>query len=44
MLHTNGTIKENFDSIKEINGRSTGRDQREKDFADIRAFNNASAI
>jgi len=42
--HTNGTIKENLDSINEINGRSTDPDQSLKDFSEIRAFNSASVI
>lgn len=41
---TNGTIKENFDSINETSGRSNGPDQRLKDLVDTRAFNNASVI
>lgn len=41
---TNGEINENFDSINEISGRSTGPDQRLKDLVDTRAFNNASMI
>lgn len=42
--HTNGAIKENFDNINEINGRSTGPDQYLKDFLDIRAFKSVSVI
>lgn len=41
---TNGIINENFDSIKEISGRSHGLDQRLKDLVDTRAFSKASAI
>ena len=44
MVHTKGRINENFDSISEIKGRTTGIDQRLKDIADIRAFNNAIEI
>jgi len=43
-IHTKGTIKENFDSINEISGRSNGPENFLKDFEDIRAFNNASTI
>jgi len=43
-LHTNGTIKENFESINEISGSSMGPEKRLKDFVDIRAFNSAKTI
>lgn len=42
--HTNGEIRENFDSINEASGRSKGPDQLLKDFADIRPFNNTNVI
>lgn len=41
---TNGTMRENFDSIKDIRGSDIFSDQRLKDLKDILAFNNATAI
>lgn len=43
-MRTNGTIKENFESINEISGRSSGPEKSLKDFLDIRPFNNANNI